>query len=346
MPSLAIRPGEPHPMASSLEVLVRRCAKRLDVRGHRCAPLLRAHGIALSDSADSQARLSARSEEALLRDAAMLADEPLLGWAIGDLELRDLGLYGYAALNAPDVRSALHAIVDHVTLVSENARFVLHEADGEATIAQVFSTGRCTDQASIRALLGHLSELIGPDFEPLRAGLPEQDPDRLERLSDLARTPVEGLSEPISFVSFPARLLSRRVHGADELLATVLQRLWQEEQARLAARTRALQRLQGAIVPLLPHGEPKLDAVAAKLGISIRDLRNELADLGTNLPRMTDIVRSGLVKALLAEPGMTLERAARALGYVTTDVLMKAYRRWFGTAPKLPSPAGKRDIGT
>ncbi|MFO1037613.1 MAG: AraC family transcriptional regulator ligand-binding domain-containing protein [Geminicoccaceae bacterium] len=289
----------------------------------------------LSDPGQPLARIPAHREEALLEDAAQVAGDPLLGWSLGDFELRDLGVYGYGALNAPDVRAALLALIDLLPLVTENARYILHEVDGEATFAQIISAGRFTDQVSLRALLCHMDELIGPDFEPLRAGLPEREAARLEKLRELAGLPITSAEVPINFVTFKASLLDRAVHGADHQLAQTLWRLWDEEKPRLQARTAALRRLQDAVVPLLPEGEPRLDRVALRLGISLRKLRLELDGLGLTISGLTDLVRADIVRGLLAEPGMTLSRAAHALGYADAAALEQAHRRWWGVAPVL-----------
>lgn len=335
MPAPLIKPGISNPLGSSCEILVRRCKQLLIDQGMKPEGMLRANDVHLTEHAEPTGRVSCRSEETLLRDTQRALDNPLLGWELGKIELRDAGLCGFMALNAPDVRTALGTIVEMGELLSENGQYALNVVDGEATLARTLSTGQCLDQVSISFFNSVLRQLIGPDFQATRAALPDRDPDRLARLSHLAETSVVTTTTEMTLISFPTSYLDRPVHGADALLAATLQKLWREEKARIEARTQALQRLQLAILPLLPQGEPKLDHVAGQLAIDTRTLKIELDALGTTLPRIVDRIRAHIVGTLMTQPGMTLHRAAQALGYKEAGSLTRALKRWSGTRPGL-----------
>ncbi|MFO1037605.1 MAG: AraC family transcriptional regulator ligand-binding domain-containing protein [Geminicoccaceae bacterium] len=329
----SIRTGRTSPLASSHDVLVRRCTQALETRGVAWRPLVRSHGLRLSEEPVPGARIATRSERALLHDAERIMDDPFLGWSLGAFEMRDLGVFGYAALNAPTLRASLDVIIELFALLSEGPQLVLHVADGEATLAEISDLGTCMNQVGLRMMLAHLHELAGPEVAPLRVGLPEADPVRLQGLSDRIGLPVKGMAVPLTFVTFDADLLERPLHQADARLADALRRIWDEERQRLADRGHILARLQQAVIAVLPGGEPKLQAVADHLLMPVEALRRELHALGTNLRQVTDMVRDGLVGGLLAEPGMTLERAARALGYGEPKSLTRALARWRGAAP-------------
>ncbi|MFO1037606.1 MAG: AraC family transcriptional regulator ligand-binding domain-containing protein [Geminicoccaceae bacterium] len=321
MAALDIESGTTSPLATSDDVLVRRCMRELDREGLSCEPIARALKFRLPAADVPGGRVSVRNEQALLRDAECLAHNPFLGWALGAFELRDLGLYGYAVRNAADLRAALDIVIQLSVLLSESAHVVLHVDGGEATLAQACSNGGCCDQVTLRLMLNHLGELVGPGFEPIRVGLPVRDEDELNGLRERSGLAIEPMDQPLTFVTFASRLLDQPVHDADAMLARTLRRLWEEERERLAQRTHELNKLQWAILPLLPFGEPRMDEVAEAMDMSTAALRKRLASLDTSLTQLVAALRTGLVGGLLAEPGMTLPRAAQALGYADVSTL-------------------------
>ncbi|MFO1038679.1 MAG: AraC family transcriptional regulator ligand-binding domain-containing protein [Geminicoccaceae bacterium] len=333
MNATSIKHGELSQQASSHDALVRRCTEEMERRGIAWHPLALSHGITLRPPPAEGARLSVRSEQAMLRDAERLTGDSFLGWTLGRFELRDLGVFGYAVRSAPDLRAALHIMVEMFGLLSEGPQLVFEESGGEATLASTVDLGNAINQVGLRMTLAHLRELTGPEFRPLRAGLPETDPDILVGLCERAGTRIESTSETSSFVTFSADTLDRPLPDADHGLAQVMRRIWDDERQRLQLRTTSLLRLQRAIMSVLPEGQPKLERIAETMGLSKRELRLEMRSLDTNLPRATDLIRAGLVDRLLAEPGMTLERAAKALGYGEPAALTRAHLRWRGVPP-------------
>jgi AraC-like DNA-binding protein len=327
MAALDIESSATSPLATSDDVLVRRCMSELDREGLSCEPIARARKIRLPAADVPGGRLSVRAEQTLLHDAECLAHNPFLGWALGAFELRDLGLYGYAVRNAADLRAALDIVIQLSVLLSESAHVVLHVDGGEATLAQTCSNGGCCDQVTLRLMLSHFGELVGPGFQPIRVGLPVRDEDELNGLRERSGLAIEAMDQPLTFVTFASHLLDRPVHDADAMLARTLRRLWEEECQRLARRTRELNKLQWSILPLLPFGEPRMDEVAEAMDMSTAALRRYLASLDTSLPELVASLRTGLVSRLLAEPGMTLPRAARALGYADVSTLVHHHGR-------------------
>lgn len=333
MTPLLFKLAQPNPLATSHAGLVWRCAEELGRRGLSWRDLARAQDLSL-DKHQPGARVFAWSEQAFLREAERLADDPLLGWSLGAWELRDLGLYGYSVLNAPDLRQALQLVLKLSAIVSEAAHLDLSVTNGEALLVQNWSANGVMSQVWLHMLLCHLRELVGPDFRPQRLGVHQTDPVQVQRLSDQAGMAIEGLTAPVTFVSFPASLLDRPIQGADARLASVLQKLWDQECATLVARNKELQELQGAIVALLPTGASTASSIAAALGLSMRALADKLDRIGTRLPWVVDAIRAGLVGRLLAKPNMTLLRATWALGFTDPEEFVRAHERWWGTAPR------------
>ncbi|MFO1036401.1 MAG: AraC family transcriptional regulator ligand-binding domain-containing protein [Geminicoccaceae bacterium] len=314
------------------DIFVNCFTKQLDRRGLNWRPLARTHGLGF-DGQPTGTRVLTHIMQAFVRDAQRMADDPLLGWAAGSYELRDYGLMGYAALNAPDLRTALRLIVELSRLVSYDSIIALYEHHGEATLALRNSTNSTVSEFCLPLLLRALKELAGQDFRPLRLGVNQPDPARRARLADEAGMQVEDIGAPIALVTFPARLLDRPIPCADAQLARTLRPLWMEELATLQDRNDKLQELQTAILPLLPRGTPTPSHVAAVLGISTRALQAELDNLGTDLPAMVDSVRRVLCSRKLARGQTSLVQAARILGFTDVEAFVDAHQRWWASPP-------------
>lgn len=334
MAPVLIEVGRLDPLATSEDLIARRCARELESRGLDWRPLARAHGLDLAQPRLPGMRILVQGADAFLREAARLADDPRLGWKLGDVDLKDMGVLGYSVLNEPDVRRALQLLVDHAGLLSEAAQLVLQVTNDEATLAQSRSSNAVTSQIWLRMFLGLLERLCGPDFEPLRVGVYGTDARHLAGLARHAGLRAEGGDAPVTFVTFPAALLERPVPGADPSLARTLQPLREQAKTQLRRYARELAALRDIIVPLLTDGGATLPHVAMALGMAPESLRKKLGQRGLRLTWIVDAIRADLATTLLAKPNMTLSRAAEELGYRSTIQLTRAYRRWWAAPPR------------
>jgi AraC-like DNA-binding protein len=80
-------------------------------------------------------------------------------------------------------------------------------------------------------------------------------------------------------------------------------------------------------------GMPRLDAVAAELGLSDRTLRRRLQDKQTSFRAVVDEVVAPLARRYLTETALTVGEIAERLGYSEPASLVRAFRRWTGTTP-------------
>lgn len=334
MSALVVQVGQYKPLALARDRLSRRCAREFEQRGLPWQPLACDHGLDLAGPETRDSWVLARHQHAFVRDAERLAGDPFLGWSLGAWDLRDLGLYGYSLLNAPNLRSALRLMVELSSLETEAAQFALYVQADKATLAQTWSPSPAMRAAWLHMFLSTLRHLVGPAFKPLRLGLGESDPERLQGLSERAGVDVEGLETPITFVTFARHLLDCPITGAEPELADILTRLWLMERDDLVARQAEMAALADAIVPLLAGGTPCATSVACALGITTDELQRKLGRSGGSLPDIVDAVRSGLSIPLLTEPNMTLIRATKALGFTYPDEFVQAHRRWWQTAPQ------------
>ncbi len=76
----------------------------------------------------------------------------------------------------------------------------------------------------------------------------------------------------------------------------------------------------------------RIEYLASALGMSVRSLQRSLRAEGKSWTALVDYARRNALAALLQQ-GISLESAARRLGYHDASSVSRAARRWFGTTP-------------
>lgn len=329
------------PTATSLDVLARRAAHRLQRASVNWRPIAAAHGLDLESEAVDGARIPTHREFAFLEEAADASRDPLFAWNLGDLSLKSFGLPGYAVLNAPTVAEALDTLSTLIPSVCEAVHYTRMVDGAEATLACTCSDARQNGVFGLRLVLGVLRELIGPEFAATRVGLSATERAHLPQISRQVAAPVTA-DRHFTFVTFPARHLRAKVVGADARLAETLRPHWQRELRAVTKRPPVLRsRLESAIVRSLHEGPPCLDQIAHNLRVGRSRVEAELAALG-GYRAVVDDVRRRLAMSLVLHSDLTMAAIAAVLGFSEPGALSHAYRRWTGHSPGADRNAGRR----
>ena len=91
--------------------------------------------------------------------------------------------------------------------------------------------------------------------------------------------------------------------------------------------------VRAAIVDTLLLGDPKVEAVAARLGHSPQALQTSLSEHGLTYKRFVNEVRCELACLWLASSRLTLLEITRLLAYSEPSSFCRAFRRWTGMTP-------------
>jgi AraC-like DNA-binding protein len=76
------------------------------------------------------------------------------------------------------------------------------------------------------------------------------------------------------------------------------------------------------------------EAVARRLGLSVRTLQRRLAAEGVSFHDLRETTLARIGRALLALPNLPLEEVARRSGFSDEDAFAKAWKRWTGETPR------------
>jgi AraC-like DNA-binding protein len=247
----------------------------------------------------------------------------------------DPGIFGvldYTIRNAPTVRAALYHLRRHHRTLYSGAPLELRIDEGQAIFG--FASPllpRATADFILGALHTVVSQLAGPDFRATWARFQYPPPEDREPLRRAFGCRVD-FGQPDTAFHFDAKVLDRKVEGADPRLHELLQGYLPPPPAEVqneGFRTG----VESAIDRALVDGV-SLDRIAADLKLSPstlkRRLRNELGESFTSLVRAR---REAIAKRLLDDDSVTVSEVAHLLGYADPSNFVRAFKGWTGASP-------------
>jgi AraC-like DNA-binding protein len=111
----------------------------------------------------------------------------------------------------------------------------------------------------------------------------------------------------------------------------------EREMARLLELARAsgdpLAEVRREVTTLLGPVPPTIDAVAARLGLSRRQLQRRLAQHETSFTRVVEESRRSLAELYVDEGRLGVAEIAYLLGYSEPSAFSRAFKRWTGSSP-------------
>jgi AraC-like DNA-binding protein len=297
--------------------------------------ILRSAGVDPAELETPDLRVAHRVVRELLLNAISrsgLSDLGLL--AAKALTPAELDIWQYASRCQPDVRRALDSTHRLVGLLHDGSRIDVAAESGAVTIRWTLdplleglpalsefalALGVVTYQSYFGVQALNLSEVWFPHPRPGDT----QHHEALFGCTLRFDAPFPAIRMPEAFMDVP-------MPNADSALAALLERHAATELARLPKPGFA-QRVQEAVLELLPRGEAGADHVARKLGTSARTLHRRLTEEGTTFRELSDDLRRHLALGYLYEKDLALSEIAFILGFSNPNAFHKAFKRWTGT---------------
>jgi AraC-like DNA-binding protein len=255
----------------------------------------------------------------------------------GQYNFANMGILGYALLASPTLGDALNVACRFATLSSSFLRLTRHDTDAGAVI-EFDNTQMPADvrefmlERDLFALINMVPLLVGQldSDAAVQVELPGIDLPE-DRLGFSSLTIEIDTSSTRSAVTVPAEVLTLAMPAADAATAAVcVQQCADLLEARRQRRGTAAQ-VRARLVRD-PGGWPSMAVIADELCITERTLHRRLSAERTSYRALVDEVRVTLASALL-ESGLTVEEAARQLGYSETAAFTRAFSRWTGRPP-------------
>ena len=302
------------------------------------AACLAGTGLVLGHLAHAEAELTGDQELTVIRNlVGALPEAPGLGLMAGArYHLTTHGIWGFALVSSPNLRSAINFGLRYLDLTFAFNRISLQERDGEA-IMILDDTGVPPD------LRRFLIEREGASIMTLQrdmfsAAIPLK---RLE--STYPEPPYADLYEevfgirarfgaPANLATFDAAVLDLPLPQANELTA---QQCEEQCRALLERRTKrggVARQVRNCLIPASGN-IPTLEQVARGLHVSPRTLRRQLAQEGTSFRSLVTEVRLTLAEEYLSGGAMPVGEVATRLGYSDASSFTRAFTRQHGLPP-------------
>jgi AraC-like DNA-binding protein len=133
-------------------------------------------------------------------------------------------------------------------------------------------------------------------------------------------------------IHFDSRVLAHRsLHRQPELLS-LHEQIASKQLANLELQD-LIRSVQGQIAALLETGEVSVTAVAQRLAMDPRTLRNRLADADTSFSQVLNDYRHHLATKLLAKTDETIAEIVYLTGFSEPSTFYRAFKRWEDTTP-------------
>ena len=296
-------------------------------------------GLTLSQLGDPASEIDASQELILIGNLVKaLGHIPDLGLLAGQrYHLSTYGIWGFALLSCPTLRSATSMGLRYLDLTFAFCRMQLEEHGDEIHLLLddqdiPLPVRDFILQRDIAGMLRIQRDLLGQTLPFKRIELRMPAPaDNSRTLEHYGVEPLFGQAQN-RFV-LAQQLLDLPLPGANPQVAhdcevqchSLLTR--RRERSGLAGqiRTRLLSR---------PGRLPDMNEIAAQLHTSTRSLRRRLSEEGSSFRLLLEEVRQTLAEELLATGGLTLEEIAERLGYGEVSNFTHAFKRWKGLAPR------------
>lgn len=299
--------------------------------------MLKAVPLDRSTVYDSDARIPGEKVVALWRQAYALSGDPNL--ALHAAEALPFGAYkviDFLAGSSTSVGEGLTRVARYFPLINSVVGFRI-----DAGVDRV--TFRCSVGAPDTVPLAYMEYALAAVVTRCRHAFQLRFP--LERV-EFAYPRPQDVSEHERIFESSVRfgtehtqlVLARSVWNAsvprgDAGLCAVLEQHAQMLLESLPKDPGILGQTREAIHAELRGGDPSLDNVAKKLGMSNRTLQRRLRDEGVTYAEVLDDLRTSIAQVYLDQDGVSICEAGYLLGFAEQSSFSRAFKRWTGSTP-------------
>lgn len=260
-------------------------------------------------------------------------------WFGNQFQPRQLGLWGYAAVSAPTLGSALETLVDLFRHHQESSRMLFRrDADGFMRLeyrieAPAILDRRQDAELSLGMFLNVVREACGPAWSPEEVQFEHPGPARAAEHERAFGAPVYFAQRTNALV-FRPDVLGTRMPACDLGLMTIMRTCLEQLSEARPAPLNLADSVRTAIRARLPEGCPRLERIADDLRVPPAAVTRALAREGATFADTVERTRRGLAMSYLRQEHLPLSEIALLLGYSELSAFSRAVRRWTGVPPR------------
>jgi AraC-like DNA-binding protein len=319
--------------------ITRLACARVRAAGIELEPLLKKAGLTERQIEDRRARLDVQDQIRFLNLAADALRDEFLGFHLAqDFDLREIGLLYYVLASSALLSDALQRAERYSVIANEGISVKYREGTDIAIVFDYVGVARHSDRHQIEfwiaSLIRTCRQLTNHRLSPIRVKVGHRrSEDSSEFDKFLGRRAMFGAD--MDEVVFSEAAKHMPVTSADPHLNELLTAYCEEALSQRRTKCGMLQsHVENVIVPLLPHGEARVDKVARRLGMSQRTLARRLSSEGLTFAGVLDRLRSDLATRYLSDEDLSISQVAWLLGYREVSAFTHAFKRRTGMTPR------------
>lgn len=251
---------------------------------------------------------------------------------------QSLGLIGYIGLSSPTLTDALHNMANdfqwhqHHTLTQMVDVGDCWRLDYQVRHGAILSR-RQDAELTLGMFLNVIRYALGKNWAPRAVHFEHPRPEQWYEHSKIFDAPV-WFEQPYNSLVIPKKdLMSSAMPESDTALLMVLRQAIRQlnratDNQDIIDQTRTQVRLQ------MMHGEPNLDDVATKMGLSTWSLQRHLKKEGISFSLLVDKLRCEMATRYMQQNQLSISDMAMLLGYSEVSAFSRAFRRWFDISPR------------
>lgn len=319
-------------------------------RGCDIDALLREAGIVRADLADPEGRIPSERKARLNAAAIRATGDPDLGLHMAEsVRAGSLGLLSFVLMTSEDVAELLTLGARYFGLLMAGGRYAVHREANAFVLSFEQEPGiLCPQFDEPRYIVESalLSAVRQVDFMTARVVPPRlvtfRHPEPATGSAEHRRcfgAPIV-FNAPANAVHYSASSGSIPVRGAHAQLNATFRQQADALHALLQQSGGVAERARRVVAVHFRGAIPRVQIVAAELGMSARSLQRALAAEQVTFSSLVDDVRRELAVGLLRQRGTRVTEVAFLLGFQESSSFTRAVRRWTGRPPSALRESG------
>jgi AraC-like DNA-binding protein len=272
----------------------------------------------------------------------ILAKLPLPGFparAASASRVEDNELFGFLAMSCESLGEAFARTARYRVLYVRGARWELQQ-EKDVTRLIWYSWPGDPKRVGVRAavefamadMCSAARQLSRTEVHPLEVRIahdPIGDPGALRQFFKVQPTFNAALNELI----FPPDVLATPIASFNSRLRDYFEEQCRELATNFAADAPVAARVRKDLMAAMDGGDPSMEAVAARLGMSGRSLHRRLAEEKCRYNDLLDEIREEFAKRYLARGTVSASEVAYLVGFQSPTAFFRAFKRWTGQTP-------------
>jgi len=288
---------------------------------------------------DPDSRIHFSQLVALYETAAQLSGDDNFGLHLGEtVDPKVFDVVGYSALSSSTLGDAFARVGRYHSIWTDGATFTLEQSQPTSAIAykyvdETIREHRQDSEMTFATVATLCRAVADPSWSPLKVEFQHSTPVDTSEHVKLFRCPVK-FGVAANRLVFQTSSLSLPIATADSQLCAVLERHAEELLARFPPRDKLIDQVRSMIGAELNGGDPSLERIAVRMGLSARTLQRKLQELGATHNELVDQMRHELAMRYLREREVAICEVAYLLGFSEASSFHRAFKRWTGVTPK------------